>query len=339
MQLFLQLACLFAVGAVIGWCIELVFRRLFTAKKWINPGFLNGPYLPLYGFGTVILYEISDLPLAVGWKIVLFGVLLTAVEYAAGILFIKGMKIKLWDYSRRWGNIQGIICPLFSLLWTAAGTLFLFFVYPWLQDVLAWFAERALSPFFLGVFYGVFLVDLGASFGLGARLRKLAAEARETLAYEELKAYLRQRAKKLRKKVSFLLPFRSDRSLKENIRAFLDSRRHREGPVTAGGPDGEAPASPPEGPAPEDPGFEKIIPTAPERGEPVPQPESLPEDPAGESAKAAGRAERGGPALQPEGGPDPDAGGSLKDPIHGAKRGEAEATAPESSAPEDPDFE
>ena len=63
-------------------------------------------------------------------------------------------------------------------------------------------------------------------------------------------------------------------------------------------------------------------------------PESLPEDPAGESAKAAGRAECGGPALQPEGRPGPDFGGSLKDPIHGVERGEAEATAPE-----DPDFE
>ena len=141
------------------------------------------------------------------------------------------------------------------------------------------------------------------------------------MSIEKGRAYLRQRAKKLRKKVSFLLPFRSDRSLKENIRAFLDSRRHREGPVTAGGPDGEAPASPPEGPAPEDPGFEKNS-ASPERGEPVPQPESLPEDPAGESAKAAGRAECGGPALQPEGRPGPDFGGSLKDPIHGVERGD-----------------
>lgn len=225
MTVFLQLCCLFAVGAVAGWVLELFFRRIFSAKKWINPGFLNGPYLPLYGCGTLILYGVCDLELTVWAKILLCGVLTTAAEYLSGLFFLKVMKLRLWDYRGQWGNLQGLICPLFSLLWTALGTLFLFFVFPWLQNVLAWFAARPLSPFFLGMFYGVFLVDVGISLGLGARLRKLAAEAKEVLALEELKGYLYQQAKRLRKRVNFLLPLRSERSLRENIRAFLDSRR------------------------------------------------------------------------------------------------------------------
>ena len=52
MEFFLTLTFLFAVGALCGWVIELFFRRL-NSKKWINPGFLHGPYLPLYGFGLV----------------------------------------------------------------------------------------------------------------------------------------------------------------------------------------------------------------------------------------------------------------------------------------------
>ena len=42
----LVMAFLFFVGSVLGWCTEVLFRRVFTAKKWINPGFLTGPYLP-----------------------------------------------------------------------------------------------------------------------------------------------------------------------------------------------------------------------------------------------------------------------------------------------------
>ena len=80
---------------MIGWVIEVFYRRLFSAKKWINPGFLNGPYLPLYGFGVVIMYAVSDLPIAWWWKLLLFLVLMTAIEYVAGIIFIKGMNIKL----------------------------------------------------------------------------------------------------------------------------------------------------------------------------------------------------------------------------------------------------
>ena len=55
MNFFLILAFLFFVGSSIGWVIELFFRRFFSAKKWINPGFLVGPYLPIYGFGVVVV--------------------------------------------------------------------------------------------------------------------------------------------------------------------------------------------------------------------------------------------------------------------------------------------
>ena len=125
---FLLVLCfLFFVGSCIGWCIEVLFRRVFTAKKWINPGFLTGPYLPLYGFGLAGLYLICLIPVRTGFEwldaliiILIMGVAMTLIEYVAGLIFIKGMKIKLWDYSNRWGNIQGVICPLFSLFWTVA---------------------------------------------------------------------------------------------------------------------------------------------------------------------------------------------------------------------------
>ena len=60
MSMFLTLAYLFFIGAVLGWCLELVFRKFFSSAnpehKWINPGFCVGPYVPLYGFGLCILY-------------------------------------------------------------------------------------------------------------------------------------------------------------------------------------------------------------------------------------------------------------------------------------------
>lgn len=53
MSLFLTIAFLFFIGSMAGWVIEVVFRRFFSSanpeRKWINPGFLSGPYLPLYG--------------------------------------------------------------------------------------------------------------------------------------------------------------------------------------------------------------------------------------------------------------------------------------------------
>ena len=40
---------------------------------------------------------------------------MTATEYIAGVLSLRVMKVRLWDYSNNFGNIQGIICPKFSL--------------------------------------------------------------------------------------------------------------------------------------------------------------------------------------------------------------------------------
>ena len=123
-MIFFRLAFLFMVGSVGGWVLELFFRRLFSTKKWINPGFLNGPYLPMYGVGTLLLYGACFLPLP-RWALVLvLLVSLTLLEYITGLIFIKGMHIKLWDYSKQWGNVQVIICPLFSLLCGAVAAVF-----------------------------------------------------------------------------------------------------------------------------------------------------------------------------------------------------------------------
>ena len=63
MNFLLVAAFLFFAGSLIGWTIELVWRRFFSKnnpeRKWINPGFLVGPYLPLYGFSLVILFSLS----------------------------------------------------------------------------------------------------------------------------------------------------------------------------------------------------------------------------------------------------------------------------------------
>ncbi len=65
MSFILILAFLFAIGSLIGWVLELFFRRFFDKankeRKWINPGFLNGPYLPIYGISLIMFYLLAQL--------------------------------------------------------------------------------------------------------------------------------------------------------------------------------------------------------------------------------------------------------------------------------------
>lgn len=63
MKEWLILAFIFFIGSLAGWLLELIFRRFFSkanpSRKWINPGFLVGPYLPLYGFSLCVVYSWS----------------------------------------------------------------------------------------------------------------------------------------------------------------------------------------------------------------------------------------------------------------------------------------
>ena len=222
--MFFELAFLFMIGSVGGWVIEVFFRRFFSLKKWINPGFLNGTYLPMYGCGTIILFGACFMPLP-RWGITIFLVFgLTLLEYVTGLIFIKGMKIKLWDYSDRWGNIQGIICPLFSLFWGIIAAVFVYFLYEPLNTAAIWAAGNVWMLFFMGIFYGVFITDLCISFNVSLKIRNAAAQFRTAVHYEELKAAINERRKKSRQHIKFLFPF-AGASFRDSVSDWLESRK------------------------------------------------------------------------------------------------------------------
>lgn len=234
-QDLLVAAFLFFVGSVLGWCIEVLFRRIFTSKKWINPGFLTGPYLPLYGFGLTFLYLISRLPIDTGYGwldgliiVLVMGGCMTLIEYIAGLIFIKGFKIKLWDYSDRWGNVQGIICPLFSLCWLLVSVVFYFVINPFVIDAIVWFVNNIAFAFVVGIFFGVIAVDFGHSINLSAKIRAFAKKHDIVVSYEKLKESIKDGIEKLGEKKNFVFAFKSNRGLNEELNTYKTEQELKE---------------------------------------------------------------------------------------------------------------
>ncbi len=122
---------LFAVYSFIGWIIEVIYRSA-RQRTFINAGFLHGMFIPIYGFGALFIiilhYFIHSLPGIL--QLMVYGVVLTSVEYAVGFLFEKIFNLKLWDYSDNKFNIHGRICLLFSLFWTALAFIFVSYIHP-----------------------------------------------------------------------------------------------------------------------------------------------------------------------------------------------------------------
>lgn len=188
-ELFIIIAFLFFTGCILGWFIEFFFRKFFSSDNpehlWQNPGFLTGPWLPLYGFGAVVLFALS---LIEAWILsvdkgglahylimfVVMSLFMTLLEYIAGLFFLKTMHIRLWDYSNLWGNIQGLVCPLFTAFWGILSALYYFVLFPHFKNLVAWFVEHPWFSFTVGIIFGLFIVDCCVSFHLGATIRKQA---------------------------------------------------------------------------------------------------------------------------------------------------------------------
>lgn len=221
----LSIIFLFFVGSIFGWCLEVLFRRFFSAKKWINPGFLTGPYLPLYGFGTVGLFLISMLPIDTGNEainaviiILIMGTAMTLIEYIAGLIFIKGLKIRLWDYSDRRGNIQGLICPLFSFFWLLISAAFYFIVDEPVIELINWFVYHIEFAFVVGIIFGIFVVDIAHAFNLSAKIRSFAKEHKVVVHFEKLKETLCDKGKEFADKhPKFMFPLKYLESLRTQV--------------------------------------------------------------------------------------------------------------------------
>lgn len=234
MKYFLVIAFLFIMGSTIGWVIELLFRRFFSAHKWINPGFLVGPYLPLYGFGLCALFGLASIDISfitttywlqVVIKVAVMTFAMTLVEYIAGLIFIKGMNIKLWDYSNRPGNIQGIICPLFTFFWAVIALIYVLFIHNVVEGWVNWFDNNIIFSFFVGIVLGAMIVDFAYSINLASKIKRYAKEMQIVVHYEHFKDYITTKVKSSKLKNALVPLMKPLNVLKENIQSYKDAMK------------------------------------------------------------------------------------------------------------------
>ena len=231
MNAFLILAYLFFIGSLFGWVLEVFFRKFFSSSnpehRWINPGFCVGPYIPLYGCGVCILYLLASagerygIDTGPGGRALLFlgmALSMTLIEYIAGILLLRVFKLRLWDYSRLWGNVQGLICPLFSLFWALLGAVYYFFIHPTILDALIWLSNNLAFSFVIGFFFGVFTIDVVYSGSLVAKMKAYADEHQVIVRVEELRLHIRRARELASMRVHFFLQFQTRRDLSEHMK-------------------------------------------------------------------------------------------------------------------------
>ncbi len=242
---------------MLGWVLEVLFRRFFSAKKWVNPGFNKGPWLPLYGFGVILMFTMCYLcvsffpseyifynPLGNLFgrsgvsgatpldliPIILMWISMVLLEFVAGVIFIRGFHVKLWDYSNMKGNILGVICPVFTLIWGSVAIIYYYGINPFLYQlanemhVYMFGGEGEVAHFgfifALGLVYGIFIIDFVSSLNLFNSISKFAKEKGIIAKADELRSNWSKVNKTTKQKIYEFLP----NALKEVIENSQQSK-------------------------------------------------------------------------------------------------------------------
>ncbi len=204
----------FLFYSVVGWAWETILCSV-RERRFVNRGFLNGPYCPIYGWGACLDVLVLG-SLKQWWLIFILSVILTGVlEYATSFAMEKLFHARWWDYSNRKFNINGRVCLLGMFVFGVFSVLLLLFLHPAVSRVTELIPVTVKHVLFAVTAAG-FLADNVITFvgigGLANKVKALAASIKDR--------YDRYAEENLRKTAS-------DAALRDFARRDLNAQERR----------------------------------------------------------------------------------------------------------------
>ena len=134
---FFELYAYFMIYSFLGWAMESTYVSI-NAKKWVNRGFINGPFCPIYGTGALLIL-LALKPVSDSILLLFLGgfVIATVVEYLIGLILEKLFHATWWDYSQKPFNIKGRVCLERSVEWGVLTAFVMRVVQPVIADFVA----------------------------------------------------------------------------------------------------------------------------------------------------------------------------------------------------------
>lgn len=155
-----QIAIIFLVSGIFGFIYETIFYR-FDLGYFVKRGTTFGPWIPIYGFGGVLIYSISNSQKESPIKVLFLGSIISGLlEFVTGYLLYNISKVRLWDYNKEilnFGNIEGFICLRSVLFFGVSGLLLIYVIVPFIDKFLN--KENKKMETFSLVISLVFLLD------------------------------------------------------------------------------------------------------------------------------------------------------------------------------------
>ena len=108
----------FIIYSFIGFVVETLFALVNYNVLESRKSFLYGPFCGIYGVGAVVLILVLRLFNKNNYTLFLGGCITgSIIEYIMSFLGEILFGVRWWDYSKRFLNINGRICLLYSIFW------------------------------------------------------------------------------------------------------------------------------------------------------------------------------------------------------------------------------
>lgn len=170
MEKFSLYFILFLIYSFMGWSIEVV-NSLISEKKFVNRGFMLGPYCPIYGYSAIIMVlyldQYRDNVLTV---FLLAVVVCSVVEYLVSYAMEKLFNARWWDYSNKKFNINGRVCLTNAFLFGILGVILVYFINPFLYKLISKMNTKVLMIISI-ILLVLFVIDFITSMGVTCKLK------------------------------------------------------------------------------------------------------------------------------------------------------------------------
>ena len=168
---------IYIIYSVVGYLIE-VACRLVEDKRFVNRGFLIGPYCPIYGTGALLLtFFLEPFKYNIVLVFVLSMLICGILEYLTSYTMEKLFKARWWDYSNKKFNINGRICLKTIIPFGLLGTVILYITNPLIVELSGKLNIYILS-ILSGLIFVAYLIDNIISFRVILKFGQIASDVK-----------------------------------------------------------------------------------------------------------------------------------------------------------------
>lgn len=214
----------FVFYSMIGYVCE-VFYVYLGSKKWVNRGFMHGPYIPIYGNGAMIVSLVLLHVKKDSFIIFLVGLLLCSfLEYITSFVMEKVFHNRWWDYSERKYNLNGRVCLQNSVLFGLGSVAIIYIFNPLFNKLYNLLNDKAVLYIALILFI-IMLTDFLISFFEAIKVSSIASHLDKFIEEFEKK---RESTKKIKTRLMEAYPYLVKRNFKllEKIKKLKKSSKN-----------------------------------------------------------------------------------------------------------------